>query len=211
VSRVVLGALAPAWLLLGVGALFTSAVVRLGARGLATLQGGLSAGHWVVLISLTAVMVYGEGVVALQRRWVPRLLRRARALRGESLGLKLLGPLYGLSLVGAPGKQLLRGWLGTLAIVTAILIVRSLPEPWRGIVDFSVASALAWGLLSIAWGSPTAFRSADAEPAPETVARGRDSGGEACAPNEVHGDHDAREIPEERHARQVERGIREEP
>jgi hypothetical protein len=92
VSRSQGGVIAPAWTLLGVAALFSSAVWRLGGRGVATLQDGLAPGHWLLLISLTIVMVYGEGVLALQRRWVPRLLRRASAIRSESLILKLLGP-----------------------------------------------------------------------------------------------------------------------
>lgn len=175
-TRVGLGSLATAWTLVGVGGLFTSAVTRLGSRGVATLSEGLSPGQWVVLVLLTLVMVYGEGVLALQRKWVPRMLDRARAVRHESLGLKVLAPFYGLSLVGGPGKQLLRGWLSTTAIVVAVLVVRSFPEPWRGIVDFAVASALAWGLGSIVFGAPRAFRSSEAEPRPASLAENRDTG-----------------------------------
>ena len=195
-NRGLIQGIAPAWALLGVAGLFTSAVMRLGSRGLATVRAGLSPGQWILLVSFTFVMVYGEGVLALQRKWVPRLLRRARALRHEPLGLQLLGPLYGLSLVGGTRKELLRGWLGTLAIVTAIVIVRSMPEPWRGIVDVSVASALAWGLLSIALGSPEVFRSTEAEPSAESVPGAGHTRGEAHAPKEIDGDHDARKVPE---------------
>lgn len=153
------GNIAVLWALAGVAALFGSAVFRLGGRGIETIVGGLAPVQWVALTVLTFVMVYGEGVVALQRRWVPKLIERARALRDERFGLQLLAPLYGLSLVGAPAPRLIRAWLGTGAIVTAILIVRSLPDPWRGIVDFAVAAALGWGLVSIARRAPHAFRS----------------------------------------------------
>ncbi len=159
IPRTPLGNMAVLWALAGVAGLFASAVIRLGGRGIETIVGGLAPVQWVALAVLTLVMVYGEGVVALQRRWVPRLIERARALRGERFGLQLLAPLYGLSLVGAPLPRLARAWLGTAAIVTAILIVRSLPDPWRGIVDFSVAAALGWGLISIALRAPRAFRS----------------------------------------------------
>lgn len=153
-----LGALAVAWALVGVSALFSFAVLRLGGRGVRTILEGLAPGQWLVLVLLTFAFVYGEGVISLQRRWVPRLIERARSLRSERPALQFLGPLYGLSLVGAPAKSLLRAWLGTLAIVTAVLTVRTFPDPWRGIVDFAVASALVWGLLSIAWRAPRAFR-----------------------------------------------------
>lgn len=157
--RTASGDIAVLWALAGVAALFGSAVFRLGGRGIETIVHGLAPLQWVALTVLTFVMVYGEGVVALQRRWVPKLIERARALRDERFGLQLLAPLYGLSLVGAPAPRLIRAWLGTTAIVTAILIVRSLPDPWRGIIDFSVAAALGWGLVSIARRAPHAFRS----------------------------------------------------
>jgi hypothetical protein len=153
------GRAASLWTLLGVGLLFASAVFRLGLRGLTTIAGGLGPAEWILLALLTVTMVYSEGVMALQRRWVPRLIERARQLRAEpSLVLRLLAPLYGLSLVGAPGGRMLRAWGGTFAIVCAVLLVRALPEPWRGIVDFAVASALAWGLVSIVRCAPGAFR-----------------------------------------------------
>lgn len=148
---------AAAWALFGVSALFASAVYRLGGRGVHTIFGGLGALQWTALVVLTGVFVYGEGVMALQRKWVPKLIDRARAIRSEPALLQLLGPLYGMALVGGPLKRALRAWLGTLAIVTAIVIVRNFPEPWRGIVDFAVASALAWGLVSIVRSAPKAF------------------------------------------------------
>jgi len=152
------GRWAAIWALSGVSGLFLMAVLRLGRRGLHTIEAGLAPSEWTALLLLTAVFVYGEGVRALQRRWVPRLVRRARSLREESAWLKALGPLYGLSLVGAPPARLLRSWGGTLAIVLAVLLVRTFPEPWRGIVDFAVAAALSWGLVSIGRGAGEALR-----------------------------------------------------
>lgn len=145
-----LPALVSAWTLIGVAALFTSAIYRLGARGVATIQAGLGWGEWLVLVLLTVAFVYGEGFRALDRRWVPRLVERALLLRDDPRVLvRLVAPLYGLSLVGAARDDLIRGWLLTTAILGAVLIVRALPDPWRGIVDFAVAAALAWGLVAI--------------------------------------------------------------
>lgn len=141
---------APAWAVFGVSALFASASYRLGERGVAVIRDGLGSWEWMTLAGLTLVFVYGEGFLALDRKWVPGLMRRARELRDErSLVLRLLAPLYGLSLIGAPPAKLAASWLGTLAIIGAILLIRGLPDPWRGIVDFAVAAALAWGLVAI--------------------------------------------------------------
>lgn len=138
------------WAVLGVAGLFAVAVVRLGWQGIVTIRSGLGGLEWVVLVGLTGAFVYGEGYRAIDRRWVPNLFRRARELRSERrLLVRWLAPLHGLSLIAASRRRLLRGWLGTSAIVVAVLVVRSLPAPWRGIVDFAVATALAWGLIAI--------------------------------------------------------------
>lgn len=148
---------APAWAVFGVSALFASASYRLGERGVAVIRDGLGSWEWMTLAGLTIVFVYGEGFLALDRKWVPGLMRRARELRDERrLVLRLLAPLYGLSLIGAPPAKLVSSWLGTLAIVGAILVVRAVPDPWRGIIDFAVAAALAWGLVAILRRLPTA-------------------------------------------------------
>jgi len=145
---------------LGVSALFSAAIWRLGGRGVTTIQAGLGGFEWVVLVLLTAVFVYGEGYRALDRQWVPGLIRRARALgHAGSAWLRLLGPLYGMALIGVERPRMLRAWAGTVAIVGAVLLVRLFPEPWRGIVDFAVAAALAWGLVGILRRLPAALAS----------------------------------------------------
>lgn len=146
------------WALLGVAAVFAWAVYRLGGRGLEAIRGGLDPLEWTALVLLTVGFVYGEGVRALDRRWIPDLMKRARRLRGESRLLQLLGPLYGLALVGTERGELIRGWLTTFGIVVAVLVIRSFPSPWRGIVDFAVAGALAWGLIAILRRIPAAVR-----------------------------------------------------
>lgn len=149
---------APAWAVMGVSALFATATYRLGTRGVAVIRDGLGGWEWMALAALTLVFVYGEGFLALDKKWVPGLMRRARELREErSLVLRVLAPLYGLSLIGAPPAKLLPSWLGSLAIIGAVLAIRILPDPWRGIVDFAVASALAWGLVAILRRLPAAW------------------------------------------------------
>lgn len=150
------GALVSGWTLTGVAAVFAWAVYRLGGRGVEAIRGGLETGEWAVLVLLTIGFVYGEGVRTLDRRWIPKLVTRARRLRHEHGVLHMLAPLYGLSLVGTERAEVARGWLGTLAIVAAVLVIRQVPSPWRGIIDFAVAAALAWGFVAILRRMPAA-------------------------------------------------------
>lgn len=137
------------WAIVGVSAMLSVAVVRLGSRALETLRAGLSGPEWVALVLLTALFVYGEGVRALQRRWVPFVAERAREVSRSALGWRVLAPLYAMALVGARARVLVRAWAGVAAIVVAVLLVHAMPEPWRGVVDFAVAAALLWGVFAL--------------------------------------------------------------
>ncbi len=150
--------LATGWALIGVAAIFAWAVYRLGGRGIATVRAGLDPLEWAVLVISTVGFVYTEGVLTFDRRWIPKLVRRARGVRTKGPVFQLLAPLYGLSLVDTDPKQLFRGWGGTALIVMAVLIIRAFPSPWRGIVDFAVAAAMAWGLVTILRRTPEAMR-----------------------------------------------------
>lgn len=153
--------LATGWALLGVAAIFAWSVYSLGGRGLEAVRGGLDPFQWAALVVFTVGFVYTEGILTFDRRWIPKLVRRSRRVRHESTAMKLLAPLYGLALVGHEWKTVVKAWIGTALIVTAVVIIREFPPPWRGIVDFAVAAAMAWGLVSIAREIPAAVRPDD--------------------------------------------------
>jgi hypothetical protein len=140
--------LAQLWALVGVVALFALAVARLGGRGIETVRAGLEPGQWIALVLLTVLFVWGEGVRALQRRWVPSVLARVAALSTtHPFWQRALAPLHAMGLIGASARTMMGAWAGTAAIVVAVLVVSRFPVPWRGIVDVAVASALLWATL----------------------------------------------------------------
>jgi len=147
-----------AWALLGVGLVFLYAIVRLGQVGYATVRAGLDPVEWVAFLALTLAFVYGEGHRAIQRRWVPRLVERLAGLPRRGRTCRILAPLFGLSLIGGPRNDLVRGWTLAAGITLAVFIVRAFPAPWRGIVDAAVAAALTWGLGALLVQAPAAFR-----------------------------------------------------
>ena len=63
-----------------------------------------------------------------------------------------------MSLVMDERRAMVRAWTGIALIVLAVIAVRALPSPWRGIVDAGVASALSWGLIALVIASARVLR-----------------------------------------------------
>ena len=145
------------WGVLPLGLMLLECIVRLGHRALLAVASGLEIREVFGLALSLAVFGYGEGYLALHKRFVPRVVARAFApAGGVSLGV---APLYVMGLVGDDRRQVFRGWLGVAGIVCAILVVRALPSPFREIVDAGVASALGLGLVSTSLRFAAAVRS----------------------------------------------------
>jgi hypothetical protein len=137
------------------------AVYRLGTRAVLSVREGLSPAHWGLLLVSVVAFAYGEGYRALHRRFVPHVLARASELSTRAgLGLRdwLLAPFFLLCLAQAEPAELRRAWLSVGLIVAAVVVVRQLPEPYRGIIDAGVAVALCIGLCSLIFGAVTVVR-----------------------------------------------------
>jgi hypothetical protein len=146
------GVLTQAWAVTGVAAIFAHAIRSLALRGIDALRSGLDPHEWLALALLTAAFVYGEGVRALQRRWVPYVVARIVRLRDETARVYLvLAPLYAIGVIGPPRASVIRAWAGVAGIAAAVVIVSRFPDPWRGIVDLAVACALLWGLTVLVY------------------------------------------------------------
>ncbi|HVE82613.1 MAG TPA: hypothetical protein VND93_07185 [Myxococcales bacterium] len=130
---------------------FAEAVARLGVRALHLVREGLSPLEWVALAGSVLLFTWFEGHRALHRRFVPAVVTRALQVGAGTRGVLgwLAAPLRTLSLWGAGRRELARAWLSVLLITLAVLVVRTFPMPWRGIVDAGVASALLLGLCSL--------------------------------------------------------------
>jgi hypothetical protein len=136
---------------LAIGLTFAEAIHRLGERALATVQEGLTPAEWIAFGGSVLVFTWFEGYRALHRRFVPAVVNRAFEVAGRSRGVLgfLAAPLRSLSLLDAGRRELVRAWVSVALIVLAVLVVRALPSPWRGIVDAGVSSALLLGLCSM--------------------------------------------------------------
>lgn len=140
-----------AWAVLGVVAILVEPVTRLLPRALEPIQDGSldRAGVLAYVVSIL-FLAYSEGYRGFQLRFSPRVIVRALAVarRGGWL-LIALAPLMAMGLIHANRRRLIGSWLLLVCIVTLIMLVSRLEQPWRGAVDAGVVVGLSWGTVAI--------------------------------------------------------------
>ncbi|MET0413885.1 MAG: hypothetical protein ABW217_21425 [Polyangiaceae bacterium] len=139
------------WGIAGIVFMLVEALLRLAPMAWEPIASGeLSPLQWLVYASWVVFNGYCEGYRGFQRSFSPRAAARANlvARRGGTLDV-LLAPLFCMSLFRASRRGLTVAWLLLTGIVLLVLLVKSLPQPWRGIVDGGVVVGLAWGLGSL--------------------------------------------------------------
>jgi hypothetical protein len=136
---------------LGVVAILAQAVWRLAPLALEPLQEhSLSGGQALIYAAWVAVSLYAEGYRAFQLQFSPRVVARALYLaRNPRIVHIALAPAFCMALIHATRRRLAVAWGTTLMIVALVMIVRRIPQPWRGIIDGGVVVALFWGMLAI--------------------------------------------------------------
>ena len=116
------------------------------------LRSPLTTTQWAVLVGWVGFSLYAEGYRAFQKRFSPRVVARAFHLGRHPRPLHVaLAPFYCMSLLHASRRGLTVAWTMTLSIIGVIILVRSLSQPWRGIIDAGVVLALFWGVAAILW------------------------------------------------------------
>lgn len=163
-----IGTLGAAWGLAGVSLLLGSAIYRLSFLAIDAFSYGFVWYHWTSLAVMVLFMGYAEGYRGFQQRFSPRVAARARYLKEHPRPIHvLLGPLFCMGYFHATRRRKVTSISLTLCIVVLVLLVRLLPQPWRGIVDAGVVLGLVWGLLSLLLFSLIAFTSRDFDHSPE--------------------------------------------
>ena len=110
----------------------------------------LSAVQWVALGVSLVFMGYAEGYKGFHLKFSPRVAARAQYLKENPTLLRvLLAPLFCMGFFHATRKRKIVAYSLTTMIIVLIILVRQLPQPWRGIVDAGVLLGLGWGLVSV--------------------------------------------------------------
>lgn len=139
------------WGLMGVTAFLLSAVIRVMPSWgeISMASGPLAYGLLAILLPL---MIYFEAYRGFYKGFAPRVVSRSKALKWQSNWVYLvLAPLFCMGFIGSSRRRKIGLSVVTLCIAALVIWVRGLPQPWRWVIDLSVAVALLAGTLSIIW------------------------------------------------------------
>jgi len=141
-----------AWGIGGVLLLLIFAIFRLAPMALELEKSSMSQVHWLALAFSVIYMAYAAGYKGFHLGFAPRVIVRARYLADNPRPLHvLLAPLFCMGYIYATRKRQIISFALTTMIICFVLIARSIPQPWRGILDAGVVVGLSLGVLSIAY------------------------------------------------------------
>ena len=137
------------WAVFGVVALLLQAVIRLVPPAIEPWQSnGMSIELQCVYLIVVIVHAYAEGYRAFQKKFSPRVIRRAYELSQYPKPLHVILAIpYCLNLFHAENQWV--RWLFFLLLCILIAVVKMMPQPWRGMIDAGVVTGLGWGILSL--------------------------------------------------------------
>ncbi len=137
------------WGVLGVAATLVQAIYELAHVAFEAFEPRVMPGWQIALFAAWILLsVYAKGILGFQRGFSPRVVSRALLLARNPRPLHVvLAPLYCMALFHAKRRNLIVARGLVLFIVAAVLLVRQLPQPWRGFVDAGVVVGLSWGLV----------------------------------------------------------------
>jgi hypothetical protein len=141
------------WGVASVSLLLGQAIWRLGPLALEPWTEDMMTGTQKgIYIAWLVANAYLEGYRGFQLRFSPRVVSRAIYLGQNPRPLWVILALpFCMSLFHSTRRQMTVSWTFIVAIVLLVWWVRSLSQPWRGIIDGGVVIGLLWGLLVI-WG-----------------------------------------------------------
>jgi len=142
-----------AWGIAWVSLLLGRAIWRLTPVALEPWTGDLmTTGQKAIYVAWLLANAYLEGYRGFQLKFSPRVVSRAVYLGQNPRPLWIILALpFCISLFHSTRRQMTVSWVFIGVLIVLIWWVRSLPQPWRGIVDGGVVFGLAWGLGVIWW------------------------------------------------------------
>jgi hypothetical protein len=144
------GILGAIWGIIGLTFIFCGAIYRLSPHAAELSKSTLNGGQWGLLLLGLLLAAYIKGYRIFHQRFAPRFAARARYLTEHPTAMRVLfAPFFCMGYFYATRKRKLISYGISTMIVALIIGVRTLEQPWRGIIDASVILGLGWGLISI--------------------------------------------------------------
>lgn len=142
--------LSAVWGIVGVAGMLFFAIYRIFHAMLSALSVEIIWFHWLALIVSVVFMAYSEGYKGFQQNFSPRVAARILYLSREANCLNgLLAPLFCMGYFGTTRRRQMTSILLTCMLIVLVLLVRQMPQPWRGIIDAGVIVGLLWGVISL--------------------------------------------------------------
>ena len=95
-------------------------------------------------------MAYAEGYKGFHLSFAPRVVTRATYLTQNPKFMHIaLAPFFCMGYIHATRRRQLISFGLAIMIIGFVLLVRFLPQPWRGILDAGVVVGLTMGCASI--------------------------------------------------------------
>lgn len=146
------GTIGSIWGLIGVLLFVGYAIYRLSGTVFSITLAELEWYHWLVLIVNGLILLYLEGYRGFQRGLAPRVGARARHIRNHPHPLWVLfAPVFCMGYFHIIRRKQISTILLTIFIILIIIWMRTLPPPWRGVLDVGVLVALSWGIVQLVW------------------------------------------------------------
>lgn len=157
------------WAGVGVSVILFSAMYRLSAHVLEFFYLPTLSVKDILLASIwTIFMAYSEGYKGFQKGFSPRVAARTKYLFDQpSIINSVFAPFFVMGFFNSVKKRLITVWLLTSLIFILVMVVKYIPQPWRGIIDMGVLIGLAWGLLSFYYSLYLAFTQPSFNHSPE--------------------------------------------
>jgi hypothetical protein len=138
------------WAVIGISTLLGQAMFRLTPLAWQAWNQSLTLFQRGLFAFTVVFFAYAEGYRGFQKRFSPRVVKRAYYLgQNPSLWRVVFAPFFAMSLFGSTQRQQRVSWSLVVGITCLVILVRQLPQPWRGIVDAGVVVGLGWGLASV--------------------------------------------------------------
>ncbi|MEM7145642.1 MAG: hypothetical protein AAF591_10935 [Verrucomicrobiota bacterium] len=147
----VIGILGAIWGAVGMFWMLVSAIWGLAQIAWDAYSGGFTWVHWVVCVLWVIFMAHAEGYKGFQKSFSPRTAARIHYLWTNPKVLhSVLAPFFAMGYFHGTKRTKMVAWILSFGILGLVLLVRLLPQPWRGIIDVGVVVGLTWGTISLA-------------------------------------------------------------